>query len=238
MRLRGTISFKVAFWLCLCLGAAMSTSGCTSGLSPERTEVTEVTPLADVVEQAAAQATAIIQQARATALVLQAQSEATALVAQAGTPAPAESVQLLTASPTLAGAVTQSSGQLATVQATPGAGTSGAPEPATQTTTGPAVEIQRVTYGAEGAYIVVYFTATPEAAQTFWPGVLWVVDEASGAVYNEVPVMPIIGPLIARPREKGQPGYVMLVNAPVPLQPGALVTVVLGEYKFEHVPIQ
>jgi hypothetical protein len=38
--------------------------------------------------------------------------------------------------------------------------------------------------------------------------------------------------------EEGQVGYVMLVNAPVPLGSGSLVTVNLGEYTFEHIPVQ
>ncbi len=50
--------------------------------------------------------------------------------------------------------------------------------------------------------------------------------------------MPKIGPLIGRPKVAGQAGYVMLMNAPPYLQPGALVTVVLGAHEFEHVPVQ
>ena len=42
--------------------------------------------------------------------------------------------------------------------------------------------------------------------------------------------MPKVGPLIGKPMREGQPGYVMFVNGPVPLQPGATVTVKLGNY--------
>ncbi len=95
-----------------------------------------------------------------------------------------------------------------------------------------------VGFAAEGEYVIVNYRADLNVAQSFWPGVVSIVDEASGTIYNEVPVVPVIGPLIARPREQGQAGYVMLVNAPVPLQPGALVTVVLGNFKQEHVVVQ
>ena len=48
----------------------------------------------------------------------------------------------------------------------------------------------------------------------------------------------MIGPLIARPKEDGQLGYVMFMNAPQPLQPGSRVTVVLGNFKQEHVVVK
>ncbi len=95
-----------------------------------------------------------------------------------------------------------------------------------------------VGFAAEGSYIIVNYTADPKVAQSFWPGVVSILDEASGTIYNEVPVAPVIGPLIARPHEQGQVGYFMLVNAPVPLQTGASVTVVLGDFKKEHVIVQ
>jgi hypothetical protein len=231
-------TFSLTILVCLSISMGAGISGCAgrasqaipSGSAPLMASTAPV----DIVEQAAAQATAIIQQARATALVLQAQSEATNLVSQAGAAAPESATPL-----TPADTNTLPAAQDAPAQGTPTPG-NGDDEPALtpQGTAGDAVEILRVTYGADGAYIVVNFTSTAEAAQTFWPGVLSVTDEASGAIYNEVPVMPLIGPLIARPREKGQPGYVMLVNAPIPIQPGTLVTVILGEYRFEHLPVQ
>ena len=82
------------------------------------------------------------------------------------------------------------------------------------------------------------FYAPPEEAEKWWQGSVSVEDETSGALYNEIPVMPKIGPLIGRPKLPGQIGYVMLVNAPPYLQPGAIVTVVLGVHEFEHVPVQ
>ena len=96
----------------------------------------------------------------------------------------------------------------------------------------------RVSFGADGAYIYVQFKAHPQVADKFWPGVLSVVDEATGTVYNEVPVMPVIGPLIARPKQEGQLGYVMLVNAPPGLRSGSIVTVILADFRQEHVTVQ
>jgi len=112
------------------------------------------------------------------------------------------------------------------------------PESQPTPVSGGKLEIISVGYGAEGAFLVVNFLADPDIAQTFWPGVLSITDEATGAIYNEVPVMATIGPLIARPREYGQPGYFMLVNAPAPIPPGSLVTVKLGAYEFKNIPIR
>jgi hypothetical protein len=70
------------------------------------------------------------------------------------------------------------------------------------------------------------------------PGVPSVMDETTGTSLNNVPVMPVIGPLIARPREQGQPGYVMFVHQLAILRSGSLVTEVLDTFKQEHVPVQ
>jgi hypothetical protein len=100
------------------------------------------------------------------------------------------------------------------------------------------VEVMGVGFAGEGGMILVRFMAPPDVAEKWWQGSVSVADEASGIVYNEIPVMPKIGPLIGRPKFEGQPGYVMLVNPPPYLQPGAVVTVKLGNYSFEHVPVQ
>jgi hypothetical protein len=50
--------------------------------------------------------------------------------------------------------------------------------------------------------------------------------------------MPRIGPLIGRPGREGQLEYIMPIKAPPILRPDALVTVVLGSYTSEHVPVQ
>jgi len=208
-------------WLAACGGAAPSPAGA------EET----ARPAPDLQAQAAAEATAIIQQAQATALVLQAQAQATALLqqAQAGEPTPAaqptRALPLLTSTP----------GPLPEEQPTPPVEAPETMAGAVVTTT---VELLWVGFAADGAFVIVNYVAHPAAAQAFWPGMLSVTDEASGTVFNEVPVMPVIGPLIARPLEAGQPGYVMLVHAPAILRPGSLVTVDLAGHRFEHVPLQ
>jgi hypothetical protein len=100
------------------------------------------------------------------------------------------------------------------------------------------VELLGVGFAAEGGFIIVNFKAPPSITQTWWQGSVEVIDEASGTVYNEIPVLPVIGPLIGRPVEAGQLGYVMLTHNPPRLRPGVLVTVILGEYKFEHVKVE
>ncbi len=91
---------------------------------------------------------------------------------------------------------------------------------------------------ADGAFVIVNFRAPPQAARTWVQGSVYVVDEGSGAVYDHIPVMPAVGPLFGRPKEAGQPGYVMFTNEARGLQPGSIVSVVLGDFKQEHVTVQ
>jgi hypothetical protein len=99
------------------------------------------------------------------------------------------------------------------------------------------VRILAIGFASEGAYIHVQFAAPPEVAGGWTQGLVYVVDESSGIEYREIPVAPVIGLLLAKPVRDGQPGYVMLVNTGLSLQEGALVTVVLGNYQFEHVMV-
>ena len=99
------------------------------------------------------------------------------------------------------------------------------------------VEIINVAYAADGAYLIVNFYAPPRLAIFWQPGQLYVVDQATGTKYAEIPFMPKIGRLIARPAEEGQVGYVMLKNQP-PLEPGSSVTVVLGGFKQTDIVIE
>jgi hypothetical protein len=201
--------------------------------SPARLTPPAAPTALDLIGQAEAEATAILQQARATALVLQAQTQATQLIGQAGE-APATAV---------APAATE--GRVLAVQATPN--DLEAPPAATPTANNPeampggmenTVELLGVGFAAEGSFIIVNFKAPPSVVQDWWQGQVSVTDEASGTVYNEIPVLPVIGPLIGRPVEAGQIGYVMLTHNPPNLRIGSLVTVALGEYKFEHVKIE
>jgi hypothetical protein len=181
----------------------------------------------DLLDQAAAEATAIVGQAQATALVLQAHAQATAVMAQVETFGPA-------ATPTAARAVALRTEDLATTTPEPLDDDGEALEPTPLQT----VELLSVGFAGEGGMIHVQFLAPPEAATKWWQGSVVVTDEATGAIYNEIPVMPKIGPLIGRPKRDGQIGYVMLVNAPPGLRSGARVTVALGNYTFEHIPVE
>jgi len=206
----------IAVWATLlCLGWLVATCGQALPLGEQTDE-------ADLLDSAAAEATAIIQQAQATALVLQAQAQATALVSQAGAAAATPPA----AAPGLTPGLPLSTPDLA---ATP----AGSPTPGPST-----IKVLSVSFAGEGAMIMVRFLAPPSEADKWWPGNVSVIDEASGTVYNEIPVMPNIGPLIARPKVEGQQGYVMLVNPPPGLRTGAMVTVVLGAHRFEHLPVQ
>ena len=199
----------------ICLAALVAACSPGAPAALEGTAPSAPDPLAG----AAAEATAIIQRAEATAVVLKAQAVATAMIEQADD-SPAMPVSATAAPPTPAApAGSPASEPLVT------------PEPVTQ-----AVELLGVGYAADGALLVVQFKAAPmEARRTMRQGTISVTDEASGTVYNEVPSMPIIGPLIGHPAVAGQPGYAMLVNTPPGLPPGSLVTVVLGDFKQEHV---
>jgi hypothetical protein len=100
------------------------------------------------------------------------------------------------------------------------------------------VRFEGVGFAAEGAYIAVYFKAPPQLVDGWWQGSVYVIDEATNQIFSEVPVMPVIGPLIAKPKEDGQPGYFMLNNAGRAISAKSLLTVVLGKYKRVHVPMQ
>lgn len=208
---------KIGLILAGILTAGHALIGCTS----PRTRATSQ----DVLSQAASEATAIIQRAQATALVLQAQAQATEMMVQASRssqvsgPAPTTMVQV----PTL-------------TQVNP----SDPPivDEAEATNTNQDIQIIGVGFAAEGSFIIVRFFAPPDEAEKWWQGSVSVTDESNGNAYDEIPVMPKIGPLIGRPKRPGQTGYVMLVNVPPGLQSGDTVTVVLGDYLFEHIPVE
>jgi hypothetical protein len=221
-------------WLVPLVILAFSLIGC-SAAAP----ATDMPDGQSLKEKAALEATAIVERAEATAIVLRAQTTAAALIRGASGPTStpvqtSASVNVLPAPATPMPAVTRLPAPASAVLPSPSstvAMTSAAEFGATE------VELLGVGFAAEGNFIIVNYRADPRVAQSFWPGVLSVIDEATGAIYNEVPNMPVIGPLIGRPKEAGQLGYVMLVNTPPGLRAGALVTVVLGDFKQEHVTV-
>lgn len=185
---------------------------------------------ANLLEQAAQEATAIVQQAQATALLVQAQAQATAVMSQAKandypTPIPEATWRAYLPTPE----PTQVNLSDAQVEPTPA-------QPDEQTEQ--SVEVVSVGFAGERGLIIIRFLAPAEVTEHWWQGSVSIEEESSGDIYNEIPVLPKVGPMIARPKLDGQPGYVMLVNTPPGLKSGALVTVSLGEYRFEHVPVQ
>ena len=179
------------------------------GDAPVAAETDSTSPIdADPLAAAAAQATAIVQQAEATALILQAQSEAEATVQSAAAAQPSSSTRA------------PETGSLVT---TP-------PTVVAQATVSIPIEVLSVGFAAEGGMIQVRFRAPADVADRWLQGSVYLIDETTGAEYKEIPVMPRIGPLFGKPIRDGQPGYVMLINGPELLQPGANVTVVLGNH--------
>ena len=100
------------------------------------------------------------------------------------------------------------------------------------------VELKGVGFAVDGSYIMVSYTAPPEVAQDWWENSIYVIDEETGGVYAEIPVMPKIGPLLGKPVEAGQIGYVMLINHDFGIQSGSVVSVVLGKYKRIDIQVQ
>ncbi len=92
-----------------------------------------------------------------------------------------------------------------------------------------------INFAAEGDYIIISFLAPPSESRQLWQDSVFVIDETTKAVYKDIPVMPIIGPLVGYPATEGQTGYVTLVNYNKGLKSGAKVTVILGKYKREHI---
>jgi len=180
------------------------------------------------VEKAAAQATAMLQSAEATAIVLRAQAMATALVQNAGAAGATPAAMPL---PALKPTPSPDSTALPTPSSVVGGGTP-------QRVATAQVRLVGVSVGTETGLILVQFKANPSVARKWQQGVVYVVDEATGAIYNEIPVLPVVGPLFGRPKDEDQIGYVMLVNAPSELRSGAIVTVVLGDFSELHVTVQ
>jgi hypothetical protein len=196
----------------------------------------------DPMAQAAAEATALVLKARMTALVMQAQAEATALIEEAqrppeilATPSPlAGDPTRQTNPPTTAAGPTETPGGVPALEGTP---TDIVLIPSPIASQGD-WDLLAVGYAADGGFIMISFTAPVDQVALLYQGTVSVTNEGTGEIYNEIPVMPVVGPMVGRPIMDGQPGYVMLVNHYPPLQPGSLVTIVLGEIRFEHIPIK
>lgn len=214
-------------------------AGCAAPATPDRptapSEATApivlATPTLDPVAQAALEATRIVQSARATAIIKQAQAEAAALSQSTATPAP-----IMTPTPSAPVVVTSAPTLTGTLAAVAAATPSDRPTPAPEPTA--SIRLVRVGFAANGEYIHVEYFAPPVLIAQWRQGLFSVIDETTGEVYNEVPTMPIVGPMIGRPVKPEQMAYVMLVNRPPELQPGAIVTVLLDKFRFEHIVVE
>lgn len=207
--------------LSLFIAALLLVAGCNSAGSSTSDPA--------IVDQAASEATAIIQRAQATAMVLQAQAQATVLIQNANASASTPGQTVPSPTPGVLQTSITPEGVNTPLQATP-AETPGVDQSD--------VKLLGVSLGTESGLILVQFKAPPAVTHHWLQGSVYVTDEATGALYNEIPVEPIIGPLFARPINASQIGYVMFVNLPIPLRSGELVTVNLGEYIFEHVSVK
>jgi len=220
-----TVVCRLAALLTLVLSASLATA-CGSdpvpqGASPQVEMPPAESPAVDPLATAAAQATAIVQQAQATAMILQAES-----MAQATVQAAARSV------------AAQQPAAAASENAAPGPSTAATLPPPTEALAEIPIEVLGVGFAADGGMIEVRFRAPVDVADRWLQTDVYLIDEGTGAEYREIPVMPRIGPLFGKPVRDGQPGYFMLVNAPVPLQPGATVTVVLKDHIEEGIKVQ
>ena len=100
------------------------------------------------------------------------------------------------------------------------------------------VSLSDIGTAEDGAMIIIHFTGPAKLIQSWNQGSIYLVDEATGTAFNQIPVAPVIGPLFGKPQKDGQSGYVMLSNPGNGIKPGSVVTAVLGKYKREHVTVK
>jgi len=177
----------------------------------------------DLTSLAESEATQIVQQAQATALIQNARSTANALLT------PPEGATQATPVPT----VMIVEPDLSAVSTAQPAAATAIPAPVEEISQ--TVKLLGISFGANNNLLSVQFLAPVAIVQRWQQGNMYLLDESTGQKYEEIPVMPVIGALFARPTMDGQAGYVMFTNLPVPLQTGAVVTVVLGSYRWEHI---
>ncbi len=215
-------------------------SGCTPSPGAAREE--------SLTDRAGAEATALLQRAEATAIILRAQATAAALTqgksgpavapspaASAVAPATPRTVATEVTTPTAAAAMSQSQ---ATPAFAPSSASTLAEKEGSDEAVEPGVQSLAVSIAGDGDFIRVQFLADPEEVQSWAPGNVSVIDEATGTSYSEIPVMGSVGILFARPQQPGQSGYIMFTNYRHGVKPGSVVTVVLGDTRREHVIVQ
>jgi hypothetical protein len=167
----------------------------------------------------------IIQRAEATAMVLQYQAQATLLIQNANAPASAPDQTAYSPSPGIIQVPITPQGTNTILQAT---------TPPTQAVEESEVKLLGVSLGTESGLILVQFKAPPALAR-HWQQIC-TSSMKQLVPFITKPVMPVIGPLFARPNCRSDCGG--CGQCTVPLQSGALVIVYLGEYIFEHVQVK
>jgi hypothetical protein len=99
-------------------------------------------------------------------------------------------------------------------------------------------ELLSVRFAAESGYVMVEFKSPRGLAENWQEGSIFLVDEKTGITYWDIPQVPVLGLLLGKPLEEGQKGYAMFKNIAEGIKPGSVVTVVLGNYKREHISIK
>jgi hypothetical protein len=97
------------------------------------------------------------------------------------------------------------------------------------------VQFINVGMAEDGNMIIVNFRGPAQLIDKWNQGSVYLVDEVTGNAFDQIPVAPVIGPLFGKPKKDGGLGYALLNNIGKSIRPGLLVTVVLGNYKREHV---
>jgi hypothetical protein len=95
-----------------------------------------------------------------------------------------------------------------------------------------------ISSAADGILVKVSFEAPVKLAQNWHQGSIYIIDEGSGKIYNNIPIAPIIGPLFSKPLRDGQQGYAMLSDPYSEIKSGSVVTAVLGNYKRLRVTVK
>jgi hypothetical protein len=99
-------------------------------------------------------------------------------------------------------------------------------------------ELLGVRFAAEGGYVMVEFKSPRELAENWNEGSIFLLEEKTGITYWDIPQVPVLGLLLGKPQEEGQKGYAMFKNIAAGIKTGSVVTVVLGNYKREHINIK
>ena len=85
----------------------------------------------------------------------------------------------------------------------------------------------------DGDLINARFTVTPEMKR---PGEIYMKDEVTGYVCRAA-VLPKLGMVMSSRKTAGKSGYCMFKNTDYVIKEGSLVTLVIGGFREEHLPV-